>query len=184
MGGSFNPPHDGHREISLFALKRLRLSELWWLVTPGNPLKDHSELAEYDKRVAAARALSRHPRIKVSDFERREGVVYTAQTIAALQGAQPTFRFVWIMGADNLAGFHRWEDWRGILTSVPVAVLDRPGYRYKALASPAAMAFARSRIDEDDAASLADLEPPAWVFLSGPLNALSSTKLRHAAKNG
>lgn len=178
MGGSFNPPHDGHRQISLFAIQRLQLSELWWLVTPGNPLKDHSDLAAYDGRLAAARALIRHPRIKVSDFERREGIVYTAQTITALHMAHPDLSFVWIMGADNLVGFHHWEDWRGIMQSVPVAVLDRPGYRYRALASPAARAFGGSLIDESDAGQLASLAPPAWAFLSGPLNPVSSTMLR------
>ena len=178
MGGSFNPPHEGHRQISLFALQRLQLSEIWWLVTPGNPLKDHSELAEYDARLDATRSMARHPRIKISDFERREGIVYTAQTIDALRAQHADLAFVWIMGADNLAGFHRWESWRAIMRSVPIAVLDRPGYRYKALASPAATAFASSRIDESDAGILASLAPPAWAFLSGPLNPVSSTMLR------
>lgn len=182
LGGSFNPPHEGHRHVSLLALQRLNLSEVWWLVSPGNPLKDRSELAAYEARCAAARVVARHPRIRISSFERDRGLVYTAETLQALRAQARDDAFVWIMGADNLATIHRWNHWADIFHTVPLAVLDRPGYRFKAMASPAAIRFAGARIDERDAPRLCRMAPPAWCFLAGPLNPLSSTALRH--RNG
>jgi nicotinate-nucleotide adenylyltransferase len=180
LGGSFNPPHAAHRLISETALKRLRLARVWWIVTPGNPLKEHRELAPLAERIRLARKLARDPRIEVTAFEAALGSAYTAQTLAYLRQRYPRVRFVWLMGADNLASFHRWKDWRTIFETMPIAVEDRPGWRYRALASPAASRFAGRRIPESGAAMLPDLAPPAWCFLSGPLSKLSSTALRAA----
>ena len=177
-GGSFNPPHAGHRHVSLLALKRLQLDRLWWIVTPGNPLKTHDGLASTPERVAAARAIARHPRIDVTSFEAEIGARYTLETLAYLVRRCPTIRFVWIMGADNLAAFDRWRGWREIASLVPLAVIDRPGWTLSATQSRAGRTLARSRLDETDAPLLADLAPPAWVFLHGPRSSLSSTALR------
>ena len=134
-GGSFDPPHAGHLHISREALKRFGLDRLWWLVSPGNPLKPHGP-APLPDRLTAARALVDHPRIAITDFEARAGTRHTAQTLDALRQAAPGLRFVWLMGADNLAQFHRWQDWRRIIESVPVGVLARPGQRISARMSP------------------------------------------------
>ncbi len=178
LGGSFNPPHKGHLHISLMALKRIGLDEVWWLVTPGNPLKDHSELNPLTLRVDHASRLIGDPRIRVSTFEADNGYTYTADTLDALANRYPDASLVWLMGADNLAGFHRWERWRDIFNSCPIAVFDRPGYATKALASPAAKIFAHDRIDDADAPLLKSIEAPAWAYLRGPTMAISSTLLR------
>ena len=178
LGGSFNPAHGGHRHISMLALRRLRLDRIWWLVTPGNPLKDHSDLAALDRRLARAQAVAAHPRIAVTGFEAEAGTAYTADTIARLRQRAPAVRFVWLMGADNLATFHHWDRWQRITELVPMAVIDRPGATVKALSSPAARALAGSRLDETDGASLAGMIPPSWVFLFGPRSPESSTRLR------
>ncbi len=178
LGGSFNPPHAAHRMISLSALKRLGLAHVWWIVTPGNPLKDHSELLPLAERLRLCRALSRDARIKVTAFEAALGTAYTAASLRFLRRRYPRTKFVWLMGADNLASFHRWHQWRMIFELMPIAVEDRPEWRYSAMSSPAAARFARSRIPESDAGILADLEAPAWCYLSGPLSKLSSSALR------
>jgi len=178
LGGSFNPAHDAHREISLTALKRLGLDRVWWLVTPGNPLKDVSRLPDVAKRVEAAKAVARHPRIDVTSFNAGRDTGYTIDLIRALKQRFPEVRFVWLMGADNLAEFHRWKQWPDIFETIPIAVLDRPSYRLKARAGPAARRFAAYYVDETDAAGLALLEPPAWTVLSHRLSGLSSTALR------
>ena len=183
FGGSFDPPHAGHRAVSIEALKRLRLDQVWWLVSPQNPLKPHAP-ADLARRIAAARALANHPRIKVTGVEASLGTTYTADTLRRLRLAMPGVRLVWMMGADNLATFHRWRDWRGIADSVPMAIFNRPGLAFRALASPAARALAASRIRERDAGLLADLAPPAWVFLSSPHVPLSSTQLRATRESG
>jgi nicotinate-nucleotide adenylyltransferase len=180
LGGSFNPPHGAHRLISETALKRLNLSQVWWIVTPGNPLKEHADLAPLAERIRLSRGVARHPRIKVTAFEAGLGAAFTAQTLIWLYERLPRVRFVWLMGADNLASFHRWNDWRTVFEIMPIAVEDRPGWRHRALASPAAARFARHRIPEGEAAMLPDLPPPAWCFVSGPLSKLSSTVLRAA----
>ena len=180
LGGSFNPPHAAHRAISLFALKRLKLDRVWWLVSPGNPLKETRGLTALTARMDAARAVAHHPRIDVSCLEAVIGTRYTHDTIAYLARRCSTLRFVWIMGADNLAQFHRWEDWQGIAAKVPIAVIDRPPQSFAALASPAAHALGNSRIPERLAGTLADRRPPAWVFLTGMKSSLSSTGLRNA----
>jgi nicotinate-nucleotide adenylyltransferase len=181
LGGSFNPPHAAHRAISLFAMKRLRLDRVWWLVTPGNPLKDIRKLPPLDERVAAAQALARHPRIDVTGLEAVIGTQYSYDTIAYLVGECPGVRFVWIMGADNLKQFHRWKNWRGIASLVPIAVVDRGGVG-AVLSGPAAHSLARARIAENLAGSLATRTPPAWVYLHGLKSALSSTALRAAKR--
>ena len=176
LGGSFNPPHEAHLEISLTALKRLGLDRVWWLVTPGNPLKDPSKLASLESRVEAARKMARHPRIEVTGFA--GGSAYTIDLLAELKRRFPGVNFVWLMGADNLADFHRWQAWQQIFESMPIAVLDRPGFRHKARASKAAQRFALYQVDESDAGGLARLEPPAWTILSHRLSGVSSTALR------
>lgn len=178
MGGSFNPPHDGHRIVAETAIKRLNLDQLWWVVTPGNPLKNHNGLPTLEKRMALARRCARGPRMKVTGFETELGTPYTAATLAFLKQRHPGVRFVWVMGADNLATFHRWQKWRGIAGMMPIAAVDRPGYRLKALAQLAAMALAHARIPETKSATLARRNPPAWTFLTSRLSPLSSTRLR------
>lgn len=184
LGGSFNPAHQGHLAISREALRRLRLDRLWWLVSPGNPLKDPGELEPLDERLDGARRLARHPRIDVTGFEAALPDAYSRHTIAYLQARFPATRFVWVMGADNLASLDRWLDWPGIFAALPIAVLDRPGYRFRALAGPAARRFERARIDESDAAGLARRAPPAWAFLTLPLSPQSSTALRRKKRGG
>jgi nicotinate-nucleotide adenylyltransferase len=179
LGGSFNPPHAAHRAISLFALKRLKLDRVWWLVTPGNPLKDHDGLRDLDARVAAAREMAGDPRIDVSCLESVIRTRYTVDTISYLRRRASGLRFVWIMGADNLAQFHRWQNWRRIASEVPIAVIDRPPQSFRALAAPAAQALARYRLPENQAGRLADQRTPAWVFLTGMKLNLSSTGLRN-----
>jgi len=179
LGGSFNPPHAAHRAISLFAIKRLKLDRVWWLVTPGNPLKDHGTLRDLDARAGAARKMANDPRIDVSCLESVIGTRYTVDTIGYLRRRASGLRFVWIMGADNLAQFHRWQNWRRIASEVPIAVIDRPPQSFRALAAPAAHALARYRLPENQAGRLADQRAPAWVFLTGMKSNLSSTGLRN-----
>jgi nicotinate-nucleotide adenylyltransferase len=178
LGGSFNPPHAAHRQISLAALKRLGLDQVWWLVSPGNPLKDAGKAPDLKARIEAARAVARHPRIVVTGFEGARRSAYTIDTIRFLKRRYPSVDFVWLMGADNLASFHRWRAWEELLGLVAIAVLDRPGYRLKARASRAAQRFAFAALDETDAHGLAGMEPPAWTLLTLPLSSLSSTRLR------
>ena len=180
FGGSFNPAHQGHRRASLTVLRRCGLHEIWWLVTPGNPLKDHSDLAPLEARVIKASAVADHPAIRVTAFERAAGLRYSADTIRYLGERRPDVHFVWMMGADNLASFHKWQEWRSIMQRVPVAIVDRPGDRLAASSSPAAQAFARFRIDERALKSLATRDRPAWAFIRCPLDPTSSTQLRNA----
>jgi nicotinate-nucleotide adenylyltransferase len=178
FGGTFDPPHAAHRAACLIALNRLGLDRVWWMVTPGNPLKDTRGLAPLGQRMSAAQALARHPRIDVTGFEAELGNGYTYKTISYLRRHCPGVRFVWIMGADNLRSFHRWQNWRGIASLVPIAVVDRLGPSLYATASPAGQALARARLPEDTAHSLADRRPPAWIYLHGLKSPLSSTALR------
>jgi nicotinate-nucleotide adenylyltransferase len=180
LGGSFNPPHEAHRAISLFAIKRLKLDRVWWLVTPGNPLKSNGALNDLDTRMAAARKIADDPRIDISCLEAVIGIRYTVDTISYLRRRASGLRFVWIMGADNLAQFHRWQNWRRIASEVPIAVIDRPPQSFRALAAPAAQALARYRLPENQAARLPDQHAPAWVFLTGMKLNLSSTGLRNS----
>jgi len=178
MGGTFNPPHMGHVVCAQTALRRLQLDRLWWMVTPGNPLKENDNLPPLEQRIAASRALTRDPRIIVTGLEAGIATGYTYETLRYLKRRLPGVRFVWVMGADNLVGFHRWQHWRRIAELVPIAVVDRPGSRHTALASPAARAFARSRVPEREAALILTSTPPAWTFLTTRLSAASSTALR------
>ncbi|MGH6780405.1 MAG: nicotinate-nucleotide adenylyltransferase [Bradyrhizobium sp.] len=179
LGGSFNPPHLAHLAISRFAIKRLGLDRVWWLVTPGNPLKDHNALRDLEARASAARKLANDPRIDVSCLESVIGTRYTVDTIDFLRRRASTLRLVWIMGADNLAQFHRWQRWRHIASEMPIAVIDRPPESFRALNAPAAQALAHYRLPENEAGRLAGHRPPAWVFLTGLKLNLSSTGLRN-----
>ncbi len=177
-GGSFNPAHDGHRHVSVAALRLLGLDAVWWLVTPANPLKDGRELAPLAERARFAARVAAHPRIAVSCAERAFGTRFTADFVRILRQRAPDVRFIFLMGSDNLATFHRWERWQEIVQSVPLAVFNRPGSLAAPLSAPAAQAIARSRVDASDAPFLAELAPPAWAFLVAPRTALSSTALR------
>ena len=182
LGGSFNPAHEGHRHISLAALERLGIDRLWWVVTPGNPLKSKAELAEFPRRIARARGVAAHPQIDVTGFEAALPLPYTADTLSFLRARFPGVHFVWVMGGDNLVQIHRWHRWRDIFQLMPVAVVDRPGTRHKALASPAARRFAGARLAEADARALPLMQAPAWAYLTIPLSSASSTALRKAGK--
>jgi nicotinate-nucleotide adenylyltransferase len=180
LGGSFNPPHAAHRAVSLFALKRLGLDRVWWLVTPGNPLKSGNGLPSLEARVAAARRIARHPRIDVTDFEEGIGTRYTFDMLLWLTRRCRGVHFVWLMGADNLKQFHRWRNWPGIASLVPIAVVDRFGASLGAAAAPAAKAMARHRLPESAARRVPQITPPAWIFLHGLKSPLSSTGIRAA----
>jgi len=183
FGGTFDPPHEAHLAASLLAMKRLRLDRVWWLVTPGNPLKNTTELAPLDQRIRAARGIARHPRIDVTGIEAEIGLQYSYDTIRYLVARCNGIHFVWIMGADNLRTFHRWQKWRGIAELVPIVVVDRLGPSLYATGSVAAQALGRRRIPESEAASLPSRRPPAWVFLHGLKSPLSSTALRAMRKS-
>jgi nicotinate-nucleotide adenylyltransferase len=178
FGGTFDPPHEAHVAACLLAIKRLHLDRVWWLVTPGNPLKDTHDLAPIDERVKAARAITRDPRIEVTGIEAEIGARYSYDTIRYLVMHCPGVRFVWIMGADNLRSFHHWQNWRRIAALVAIAVVDRLGASLYATGSVAAHALYRNRIPERAAASLSTAPPPAWVYLHGLKSPLSSTALR------
>jgi len=178
FGGSFDPPHEGHRHVCRTALKRLELDAVWWMVTPGNPFKAWHRRPSAAERLAALARFVRHPRFRVTGFEAEHGFGYTARTLAYLKARRPDLRFVWLMGADNLATLHNWYRWRRVVGTVPIAVIDRPGSGYSMISSRFAISYADARIDASDAALLADMDPPAWVFLYGPEMNISSTDLR------
>ncbi len=178
LGGSFNPAHDGHRHISLFALQRLRLDAVWWLVSPQNPLKSVTGMAAFEERVVGAEAVARHPRIRVSDIEAKLGTRYTVDTLRALRRQNARQRFVWIMGADNLIQLPRWRHWEAIFGLVPIAVFARPAYSGRALSGAAAQRFRRHRLPDRSAALLANKKTPAWVFLHTPQHPASATTIR------
>jgi len=180
FGGTFDPPHAAHRAACLLAMRRLGLDRVWWLVTPGNPLKDTAGLTPLADRVEAARALANHPRIDVTDLEADLGTPYTYETIDYLVRRCPGVHFVWIMGADNLRHFHRWQRWRDIANLVPMAVIDRLGPSLYSAAGVAGNALAWARIPETAARSLVGRKPPVWLFLHGLKSPLSSTALRAA----
>jgi len=178
FGGSFNPPHQGHLQVCDLAFKRLKLQQIWWLVTPGNPLKDTSDLPNLATRINWCRQIARDPRIRITALETRFKVRFSADTIHELVYRRPKLNFVWLMGADNLARFHQWQNWRSIADNVPMAIIDRPGSTLAFRAAPAAIALAKHRVDEADASLLAHMQPPAWTFIHGPRNSLSSTEIR------
>jgi nicotinate-nucleotide adenylyltransferase len=182
LGGSFNPAHAAHRAVSLMALKRLHLDRVWWLVSPGNPLKDNKQLPPLGDRLERARAIAADPRIDVTAIEATLGTVFSHDTVAKLRARYPDVRFVFLMGADNLTQFHRWKRWRELAFMAPIAVMDRAGLSLTALASPAALALTRWRLSEPTAPVLARSKPPAWLFLHGMKSPLSSTAIRAKPK--
>lgn len=178
LGGSFNPAHDGHRSISLEALRRLRLDAVWWLVSPQNPLKARAGMAPQAERLAEARRTARHPRILVTGIEADLGTARTAETLERLHARFPRTRFVWLMGADNLTQVPRWHRWQRIFASTPVAVFNRPAYSLRALGGKAARRFRDRRIGQERAGLLAVSEPPVWVFVANPQHPASATEIR------
>ncbi|MFQ5971983.1 MAG: nicotinate-nucleotide adenylyltransferase [Alphaproteobacteria bacterium] len=178
LGGSFNPAHEGHNHVSVEALRRLALDEVWWLVSPQNPLKSEEEMAPFEDRVTRARAVARHPRIRVTTFETQLGTRFTVDTLRRLRKNYPATSFVWVMGADNLADFTRWHQWSTIFETVPIAVFARQSYDFKALNSPAAVRFRSYRLREAEAGELAGRSPPAWVFVPMRPHPASATELR------
>jgi nicotinate-nucleotide adenylyltransferase len=183
LGGSFNPAHDGHRRISLAALARLGLDQVWWIVSPGNPLKSHGELRPLAERMELARRVAHHPRIAVTGFEANLRSPYTAATLAFVARRCRGVRFVWLMGADNLVQLSQWQHWQDIFAMMPIAVLDRPGWHLRGMASLAASRYRRALLPQRRARSLASTWPPAWTFLTLPLSRLSSTELRRRRSN-
>lgn len=178
LGGSFNPAHEGHRYISLLALKRLRLNQVWWMLTPQNPLKNARDTAPFEERLKAATRIAEHPRIRVTDIERRLGTSHTVDTLALLLARFPKHHFVWLMGADNLVQISAWKDWRRIFRLVAIAVFSRPPYSKLALVAPSARVFARSRAAESRARSIVTMSPPVWVFLHVRPHPGSATRIR------
>jgi nicotinate-nucleotide adenylyltransferase len=178
LGGSFNPAHDGHRHVSLLALAHLGLDEVWWLVSPQNPLKPVSGMASLSSRREAACLAARHPRIRVTDVETALGTRYTADTLARVARTWRGLDFVWLMGADNLAQMARWRRWSSIFHIMPIAVFDRSRYSLSALAGLAAQRFRRWRIPERAVAGIAKRRPPAWVFFHTRLHPASATGIR------
>ena len=176
FGGSFNPAHSGHMHVAETALQRLQLDWVWWIVARGNPLKTGH--GEFPARFASAGGLASHPRMIVTDLENRVGLTYTYDTLHTLIRRAPQAKFVWLMGADNMTGFHRWGRWQDIAGLLPIAIIARPGVGPGARNSPFARRFAACRVPEAQAACLPDMPPPAWVYLSGPMDQESSTRLR------
>jgi nicotinate-nucleotide adenylyltransferase len=180
FGGSFNPAHRGHYMVALYAMKRLKLDWIWWLVSPQNPLKDPSIIDEYSKRLAYTRRVARHPRFIVTDIENQMHTRYTEETLRRLKAIGGNAKFVWIMGADSLASLHHWHHWHDIVHIVPLAVFARPGYSIKALRGMAATRFAARRVTPPSA--VPDKKTPAWTFVTMPLRNESSTAIRKRRK--
>ncbi len=181
LGGSFDPPHEGHAHITREALKRFELDQVWWLVSPGNPLKQHGP-APIDQRITAAQSLIEHPKVKISDFEYRLGSNFTAETVQHLKRLYPRVHFVWLMGADNLAQFHKWQNWQAIVENVPIAVIARAGQRVGARRSVMARMYRQFRLTGSKARLLGKHSAPAWAYQNVPLVNLSSTAIRASGK--
>lgn len=177
LGGSFDPAHEGHAHITREALKRLGLSRVWWLVSPGNPLKARQP-APMTERIARAEAVMNDPRVVISDIEARLHTRYTAATLKRLKARYPGVNFVWLMGADNLAQFHRWQNWEWIIGNVPICVFARPGTRLEARGARAVEEYARRRVPSECAGLLPQMAPPAWCFLNVPMMPHSSSAIR------
>lgn len=187
LGGSFNPAHEGHRYLSELAIKHLQLHQVWWVVSPQNPLKTAREIAPFEDRLTIAEAVANHPQIRVTDIEQRIGTRYTLDTVVALQARFAGTRFVWLMGADILLELPKWKQWRRLFRRVPIAVFPRPTYSLRALSSTAARAFAGARVSQRKASRLAEMDPPVWVFLQTRPHGASATRIRAghgASKNG
>lgn len=180
LGGSFNPAHGGHRRISLFAKDALGLDEIWWLVSPGNPLKPKAGMAPLQARVKSAIGMARRAPIKVTAIERELGTRYTVDTLREVSRRYPRRQFLWLMGSDNLAQFHRWKSWREIARTMPIAVIDRPGYDGEAVASPAMAWLRRYRVAPDYLANKGEWSAPALVRLRFDPDPRSATAIRDA----
>ena len=178
LGGSFNPAHEGHLHISRIALNRLRLDQVWWLVSPQNPLKAAGDLASLEKRVEHAKHMAHDPRIIVTDIERELGTQFTIDTVTALKRRFPNHKFVWLMGGDNLVQLPRWKNWQGLVRRIPIAVVARPGFTMRARTSRAARMFAQAELDQRLAWFLPDKTPPVWSLIDGPLHGASATAIR------
>ena len=183
FGGSFNPPHEGHRLVAEIAIKRLNLDQLWWMVTPGNPLKNHSELLPLEQRIALSEAIAPGPKVYVTAFEASYKVRFSADTVALIKARHIDVNFIWVMGADNLKSFHHWQRWRQIAEMLPIAIIDRPGSTLAYVSSKMALTYNFARVDEDDAVSLARLKAPAWTLIHGPRSTLSSSAIRAEINN-
>ena len=179
LGGSFDPAHDGHVQLTETALRRLPLDRIWWVVSPGNPLKAQGP-AGMAARIGHAHRLMDHPRVEITDIEARLGTRYTAETLRALRRLYPGVTFVWLMGADNMVQLSRWRDWKEIVTTTPMAIFARPGTRIAARTAKAATVFRRGRLRAEQAARLPRRKPPAWVFLNMPMMPVSSSAIRAA----
>ena len=178
LGGSFNPAHRGHLHISRQALKLLQLDEIWWMVSPQNPLKPVNDMVDLESRIESAETIAQDRRIRVTNIEFELGTAYTAETLTELKKKFPKARFVWLMGADNLKQIPKWKDWQQIFRAVPIAIFTRPTYTKRALAGYAARRFARYRIDETQAHRLSARQAPAWAFLNIKPDAISATRVR------
>lgn len=181
LGGSFNPAHAGHLHISLEAIRLLGLDEVWWLVSPQNPLKPTEGMAAFRDRMDSAREITKnHANIKISDFEKKAGTVYTSDTVNALRHAYPANSFIWLMGADNIVNFHQWHKWQEIFTEIKIAVFDRGEYKSDALKSKAALYFKDYQFPPEQ---LAKSRPPAWCFAEIEKHPASSTKIREGGES-
>lgn len=180
FGGSFNPAHGGHRAVALYAMKRLDLDWIWWLVSPQNPLKEADSYRDYAERLKVARQVAHHPRFIITDLEQQLGTRTTAAVLAALAPVLRRGRFVWIMGADSFANLHQWNDWTDIPEAIPLAIMARPGFSMRALESPAALRYEGRRIASEKARELPGAPPPAWCFIPMPLRPESSTAIRQS----
>ena len=179
LGGSFNPAHRGHRHISLQAMRVLGLDEVWWLVSPGNPLKEGAkDMAPFDARLASARQMAKGARIRVSDFEARQGTRFTVDTVRRLKQLYPRYRFIWLLGSDTVPNFHKWRDWRGLAREVPIAVIRRPGYDSVAHAARAMGWLRRFVHPSSQASHWTEWSAPAILFLRLPPDPTSATAIR------
>lgn len=179
LGGSFDPAHEGHALITREAMRRFGLDAVWWLVSPGNPLKTQGPAPMAQRLERAAEVIS-HPRVHITDIEARIGTRYTARTLRRLMALYPGVRFVWLMGADNLGQLDQWQEWRWIMENVPVGVLARPGQRISARRSKAARVFRKARLPARDSRLLGRSDAPCWCFVNVPMVSLSSTMLRRS----
>ncbi|WOF75562.1 nicotinate-nucleotide adenylyltransferase [Parvibaculaceae bacterium PLY_AMNH_Bact1] len=178
LGGSFNPAHEGHRLVSLMALRQLQLDQVWWLVSPQNPLKSASDMAPLEARMQGAKQCAAHPRLVVTDIETHLGTRFTVDTVEALKERYREVHFVWLMGADNMIQLPRWAKWRDLVEAIPMAIYPRPGFNLKARLSPAATTYRSNWLDPSDAPMIPRLTAPALCFLEGPQNPISATQLR------
>ena len=177
LGGSFDPPHEGHVHITRIAIKIFNLSRLWWLVSPGNPIKDKAP-SDINKRFLASKKIMKHPLVSITDIEKKLQTKFTFETLIKIKKLYPGTRFVWLMGADNLVNFHHWENWGWIMKNVPIGVLARPKEQIKAGLSPAATKFRKYRLPKEKSFLLPYLSPPIWTLVTGPMRNISSSKLR------